>query len=220
MKLDEKIRKRIDELTELGEKVLATRTAPSAGFITDDFVDVQLMNQWIISCLSLVGRIFGDSSPHYMRLKAQLPNYPKWSNAEQAFGVWLSVKDDFESGGIFELRRLVEAEVFDEFLEQAEHLLEAGYFQPAAVVAGSVLEDGLRKLCFANNVAMPAKPKLDWMNGELAKIQIYSKLIQKKITAIADLRNNAAHGKWNEFEKSDVESMVHDVRNIMTKYFS
>jgi hypothetical protein len=219
MELDKKILERIDELIELGEKVLVTRRAPAAGHMTSDFIDVQMMNHWITSCLNLVGRVFGESSPHYFRLQEQFPNYPKWPNAQQAFGVLLSVKDDFQSGGIFNLRRLVEAEVFDEFLEQAEYLLEAGYFQPAAVIGGGVLEDGLRKLCIANNVSVSDKPKLDWMNSELSKMSVYSKLVQKKITAIADLRNSAAHGKWNEFEKSDVEAMLRDVRDIMAKYF-
>ncbi|MBC3883698.1 DUF4145 domain-containing protein [Undibacterium griseum] len=220
MTLDEKISTRIDELIELGQQVLATRKHPSPGHITSDFVDVQIMNRWLTSCLSLVGRVFGESSPHYLRLQDQFPNYPKWPNAEQAFGVLLSVKDDFESGSLFSLRRLVEAELFDEFLEQAEHLLEAGYFHPSAIVTGSVLEDGLRKLCVANDVSLPVKPKLDWMNSELAKKAIYSKLVQKKITTIADLRNSAAHGKWDEFDASDVRSMLRDVRDIMTKHFS
>jgi hypothetical protein len=58
------------------------------------------------------------------------------------------------------------------------------------------------------------------MNSELAKKAVYSKLVQKKITTIADLRNSAAHGKWDEFDRSDVEAMLRDVRDIMTKHFS
>lgn len=220
MPLDEKILIRIDELIELGKRVLATRKSPMAGHMTSDFVDVQITNQWITSCLSLVARVFGESSPHYLRLQEQFVNYPKWPNVQQAFGVLLAVKDDFESGSLFSIKRLIEAELFDEFLEQAEHLFKAGYFQPAAVIAGSVLEDGLRKLCEANGIALSSAPKLDLMNSELAKKAVYSKLIQKRITALADLRNNAAHGKWGEFEKSDVELMIRDIRDFMAKYFA
>ena len=194
MSTEDRISARLDELVDLGKKVLATRRSPAPNHMTSDFVDVQLMNQWLTSCLNLIGKIFGESSPHYFRLKEQFPNYPKYPNAQQAFGVLLSAKDDFDSGAIFDIRRLIEAEVFDDFLEQAEHLLEVGYFQPAAVVIGSVLEDGVRKLCQANDIPASEKPKLDWMNSELAKKAVYSKLIQKRITAIADLRNSAAHG--------------------------
>ncbi len=169
MTVDQKILGRLDELIVLGRKVLATRRSPSAGHMTSDFIDVQLANQWLTSCLSLLARVFGDQSAHYLRLKEQFPSYLKWPNVDQAFGVLLASKDDFESESLFSLKKLVEAELFHEFLEQAEQLLGAGYFQPAAVVAGSILEDGLRKLCNANGVTLPDNPKIDWMNSELAK---------------------------------------------------
>jgi hypothetical protein len=46
----------------------------------------------------------------------------------------------------------VAAEVFTDFIEMAEHLLEQGYKDPAAVVAGSVLEEHLRQLCHKNAI--------------------------------------------------------------------
>src|SRR5437867_5403331 len=70
---------------------------------------------------------------------------------------------------LFDTRKRIQAEVFDDFLEQAEHFLKDGYFQVAAVIAGAVLEDGLRKLCARQHITLPAQPKLDWMNAELAK---------------------------------------------------
>jgi len=52
------------------------------------------------------------------------------------------------------------------------------------------------------------------MNIELAKAGIYNALWQKKITALADLRNKAAHGKWTEFTEKDVEDMIRGVRRF------
>jgi hypothetical protein len=98
--------------------------------------------------------------------------------------------------------------------------VEAGYYQPAAVVAVCVLEDGLRKLCAGANVGLPAKPKLDAMNAELAKAGVYSKLTQKRVTAIADLRNNAAHGKWDQFTQRDVEDALRWIREFMGERFA
>ena len=40
------------------------------------------------------------------------------------------------------------------------------------------------------------KPKLGTMNAGLAKQGVYNKLTQKRITALADIRNKAAHGEW------------------------
>ena len=135
-------------------------------------------------------------------------------------GVIKAIKSDFENGYLLDTRTLIEAEVFDDFLEQAEQLFNKGYYQPAAVIAGCVLEDGLRKLCKKNSVALPAKATIDPINVELAKAGIYNKLQQKKVTALADLRNKAAHGEWNEFTKKDVEDMIRDVRRFMEDYFS
>jgi hypothetical protein len=218
--VDAKILSRLDELIESGKRLLATRKEPAPGFLTGDFVDVQLANQWFTSCLNLLSRSFGVESEHYQRIKALFKEYPKWAESQQAYGVILAARDDYASGSLFDLKLLIEAEVFDDLLEQADHLFAAGYFQPAAVVAGSVLEDGLRKLCVAANIVLPERPKLDWMNAELVKSGKYSKLVQKRITTIADLRNSAAHGKLEDFGASDVEAMLRDVRDFMAKHYS
>ncbi|RZB38243.1 MAG: hypothetical protein SRB2_00589 [Desulfobacteraceae bacterium Eth-SRB2] len=46
------------------------------------------------------------------------------------------------------------------------------------------------------------------MNAQLAKVGVFNKLTQKRITAIADVRNSAAHGKWDQFKPEDVEDMI------------
>jgi hypothetical protein len=97
--------------------------------------------------------------------------------------------------------------------------LNQGYFTASAVIAGSVLEDGLRKLCTKHGITLTAKPKLDTMNADLAKAGVYNLLKQKQITAIADLRNKAAHGQGG-FTKEDVEDMIRNVRRFMEDYFS
>ncbi len=219
MDVDKKILDRLNDMVDLGKQVLATRREPRPGHVTSDFVDTQRANQWFTSCLNLFSRVFGKDSEYYKNMNRNFVGNVKYPEANQAFGVLLSAKDDYEKESIFELRALIEAELFEDFLEQAEHLLSTGYFAPAAVIAGSVLEDGLRKLCGRERITLSSQPKLDFMNAELAKAGTYSKLTQKRITALADIRNNAAHGKWSEFDTSDVENMIRDVRNFMEKYY-
>lgn len=53
MSIDVTIASRLDELIVLGKRVLATRRPPpAAGIITDDYIDAQLANQWLVSCLN------------------------------------------------------------------------------------------------------------------------------------------------------------------------
>jgi HEPN domain-containing protein len=220
MDIDSKIISRFTDLIELGDKVRATRREPSPGHLTGDFVDIQIANQWFASCLNLLSRVFGESSIQFTSFSKHSDKYLKWSNVGQAFGVLLAAKDDYESDSLFDVKQLIEAELFDDFLEQAEFLLQSGYYQPAAVIAGSVLEDGLRKLCVKHDIKLPDKPKLDWMNAQLAKQGVYNKLTQKTVTAMADIRNSAAHGKWDDFEEEDVEELIKYVRSFMERNYA
>lgn len=218
MSADDVIQVRLKSLLELGDRVLATRTSPGPGVIAGDFVDSSLASQWATSCQAFLARVFGRDSEHYRYFGKQIEGGIAFSEANRAQGVMRAAADDLASGALFQVRTLIEAELFDDFLEQAEILLSAGYFQPAAVVCGAVLEDGLRSLCTNNGIVLADRPKLDSMNADLARVGIYSKLVQKRIAALADLRNKAAHGQWDEFVAEDVDDMLVQVRRFMSDY--
>lgn len=220
VQVDDKIRKRLDELIATGDEVLATKRDPGPGVIGDYRVDAQMAHQWATSVQNLLVRVFGIESEHYKNFSAQIGKSIGYSPMDRAQGILRAAKDDYENEQLFEVRRLIEAELFDEFLEQSESLLDSGYYQPAAVIAGCVLEDGLRKLCGKEGITLPPKQKLDTMNSKLAKAGVFSKLVQKRITAFADLRNKAAHGQWDEFSKEDVVEMTQAVRRFMEEHFS
>ena len=219
MRTEERISSRLKELIELGDRVLATRKSPPRNVIGDARVDQQLAAQWAASVEALLVRVFGADSPHHRAFKNHTNRHIGYSDALRAQGVLRAAADDFAGGYIFALRELVEADVFDDLLEQAEHLLSSRYHAAAAVIAGCVLEDALRKLCNRRSVAVPAKPKLDQMNADLAKAGVYSKLVQKRITALADVRNKAAHGQWTEFNPADVEEMIRAVRRTIEDFY-
>ena len=101
-----------------------------------------------------------------------------------------------------------------------EHLLEQGYKDPCAVLVGGVLEDHLRSLCQGRGIPlqMSGKPKkADSMNNDLASVGVYSKLDQKNITAWLDLRNKAAHGKYDEYNADQVRNLLVGVREFAAR---
>ena len=53
---------------------------------------------------------------------------------------------------------LIHADIFTGFLEMGYYLLEEGYKDPAAVLAGGTLEEHLRKLCQKNNIETRKHP--------------------------------------------------------------
>jgi hypothetical protein len=118
--------------------------------------------------------------------------------------------EDYKGGFLTSLKHLIQADVFDSELEQAKELLTNGYKVAAAVIV--VLETTLRDLCTREGLP---HSKLDKMNAALAKAGIYNKLQQKRITALADIRNSAAHGKPEEFSDEDVTNMIRDVEQFL-----
>lgn len=210
MSVEQRVATRLRELIEMGERVLQTKRDPGPGMIGfDSFVDSEKAYQWFTSAQSVLDRGLGSDSAHYKNFSAIAGKQGMtFSPVRRGQGILRAALADLEGGYLFDLRRLVESEVFVDLLDQAAELHRAGYNGPAALVAGCVLEDCLRRLCGRHGLALPAKPKLDSMNADLAKAGVYSKLVQKRITAIADVRNNAAHGNWGEFDKGDVEEMI------------
>ena len=219
MKINKKIQNRLNELIEEGKKILDTKF--NVEMIADTFVDAEMTCKWYTNVQNILSRSFGKESIHYKNFsdefKRDIKNNP--GNIVCGLGVLEAAKKDYEDGYFFDMKHLIEAEVFDDFLEQAEYLLKSKYYQPAVVIAGCVLEDGLRKLCKENNINLPEKPKIYKMNADLTKIGIFTKLTQKKITYLADLRNNAAHGTENNFNEEDVKNMINDVRRILEEKF-
>ncbi len=170
MSIDKKILQRLSELISKGEEVINTSGGTRMG---SNLVQSELSVQWRVNCLNIIERVFGVNSQHFKMLEV-FSDYSSIRIVKNSVAVIRAAKDDYENGYLFNTRTLIEAEVFDEFLEQAEELFKKGYYQPAAVIAGCVLEDGLRKLCDRNSIALPAKATIDPMNVELAKAGIYT----------------------------------------------
>jgi hypothetical protein len=138
--------------------------------------------------------------------------YSNLTNLQAMMSVFAAAKEDFDGGHLRSVRTLVQAELFNTELEQATELLDKGYKVPSAVIAGTVLETGLRELCNRSSLSVG---KLDKMNADLAKAGTYNLLRQKQITALAEIRNKAAHGRPTEFTDADVKAMIADIERFL-----
>lgn len=234
MKIDRRIGDRFQELILRVDDLMKTRKAesgsvtryPGGGALvtsSSDYVNDEMVTQWAISCLHLLQRVFGRDSDHHQSFKDLVPTLTDYSDGtktvQKALGVMKAAKDDFEHGYLFEIEGLIQAEVFDDFIEQAAHLLDTGYYGPAAVIAGIVLEEGLRRHCHQNDVAIRPKAMIGELNDSLAKSGLYNNVTKQKIATVATIRNHAAHGQWNEFDGKDVKQMIEWVRLFMENSF-
>jgi hypothetical protein len=181
-----------------------------------------LFLEWKIKSKNILGMACNDRAPHLEDFKKAEEMQSFDTNAyvlKRLLPILKAAYDDLKSGFLVSFRQIVQAEVFDDEIEQAKELFNSGYIAAAAVIAGVVLETAVREIC-NNNRINTDRMKLDTMNTELVKVGFYNKLQQKQITTLADIRNSAAHGKNDQFEKADVQNMIRDIEGFLIKYLS
>ena len=176
-----------------------------------DLDDRSLLTEVNTVIAATIDRLAPSKSPYRESIQHILPN---------KVGALRALRRDYDAGYLVTVQSLVRAEVFADFLEMAEHLLEQGYKDPAAVLVGGVLEEHLRTLCDGRGIAsqVRGKPKkADSMNADLASAGVYNKLDQKSVTAWLDLRNKAAHGHYSEYTADQVGNMLVGVREFTAR---
>jgi hypothetical protein len=237
--MTERLLQRVDELIEIGNAVLRTRHRNSNSGGGDDldcfdqpkqyrvsgpeWVDGGKMTEFRTASLSFVERVYGEEHPHFREFfKTADGGDPE--AVERGLGILKAIRGEIEGGWLFTVKGLVTAEIFTDYIEMAEYLLESKYQDAAAVIAGSTLEGHLRQLCRKNGIPV-VKLKDgkeipltgDPLNNELARGGVYSKLDHKGVTAWLDLRNKAAHGEYREYNAEQVKGMITGITEFMAR---
>lgn len=168
-----------------------------------------------------VDRIVSSSSYYGKKLK-ELNSAPGWAgfNLQEYMGLVKALRQDIIDGKLKKFEDIIHADMFSDFLEMADYFLEAKFKDPAAVIAGSVLEQNLRTIATSQGIAVSNgdKPKkADTLNAELASAGVISKLQQKQITAWLGLRNHAAHGEYDKYTIEDVRLMSQGIAHFIVQ---
>ncbi|MDE0113811.1 MAG: hypothetical protein OXN84_16175 [Albidovulum sp.] len=176
----------------------------------------------LMRCFTAISRVSGLNSP-YARQLAGISDgneYPYY-RLPQHIGVAKALLSDIKNGYLESLEELTNSATFADFLEMADHLLEKGYKDPAAVLAGGTLEAHLKKLCAKHGLKTRTAGQFksaDRLNADLKKAGAYQQLDQKSVTAWLGLRNHAAHGNYSEYGKDQVQLLVANVRDFIRRY--
>jgi hypothetical protein len=212
--------RRFQELTDEAEKLEASKRNEYNQYLNCNVeqIDSNKLLTWKVKAKNLLAKAC-DGSPHYKHFEDEesSPYSTSLDNLCRMKAVFQAAREDFEGGYLASMRGLVRAEVFSSELEQASELFNSRYIVAAAVIAGVVLETAIRDLCVRNQVPVAMLGK---MNDELAKKGVYNSLVQKRITALAAIRNSAAHGKQDEFTNDDVKAMIGEVERFLAQHIA
>ena len=137
------------------------------------------------------------------------------------------LKSDYEIGMFDNLSQIIEATVSYDFMGQAEQLLDGEKpdydHVPAAVLAGAVLENGLRRLCQRQDPQIETrlengKPKR--LNRLIEDLQgnVYKPAKGDLLKSWAKTRNSAGHGEIDDLTRADVEDMIDGIKRFLAEY--
>ena len=183
-----------------------------------------VIEEFITRSGALIYRITGPNSSYAARL-ANLGEGASEILAAKVGGTVTALQADLKAGYLETASELIHAEVFRDYLEMADHLLESEYKDAAAVVAGGTLEVHLRQLCQKLGIEIEVEDrkgnlrpkKADRMNADLAGASAYSQLDQKNVIAWLDLRNKAAHGKYGDYSSRQVALLNQGLRDFISR---
>lgn len=198
-------------LSEFAEMSRKSRHKDLSDLAEDDIKALTVRAQ------ACVQRATGRNSTYSQELRAVLDrNRAVWFHVREVMGVAKALRADITAGYLLSLEEMVHADLSSDYLEQASNLLESGYRDAAAVMIGAVLEQHLRALAAKAGIAV-TKPdgsykKLDGLNSELAAAGVLSKAEQKDVTAWSALRNDAAHGNYDNYDGPRVHLFLAGVR--------
>ena len=214
---------RLDDLEKRVEELIAQAKTALANVHRGDFgpyVTSENFAALRAASLSFIERVFGRDHPHYREFDKSVEDVSD-HYVQRGLGILTAIRDEIRGGWLFTTRGLVSAEVFADFLEMADYLLQEGYKDAAAVLVGGVLEEHLRQLAQKHGVPVQdgagRARKADTINAELKKAGVYNALDQKTVTSWLDLRNKAAHGNYSEYGKDQVELLLAGVRAFIAR---
>ena len=213
MKLDERVRERLKAMIEKGEAVLQTQQ-PGGGLGSPPIVDRQRYMEWKSQSLACLTQVPDADRIYARQFESAVEDSARSGYVEAGLGILYGALEDVEQGNLG-FRDLVAAEVFLGFLEQAQHLLDRGYKNPAASLTGAVLENGLRSLAKRKGIHTKDTDNLATLNQKIADKGIYSLVWQKQVFAWIAVRNAADHGQFDDFTELQVGALIKGVRDFL-----
>lgn len=126
----------------------------------------------------------------------------------QQLAILKACEDRFESS-LFEIKQLVQADLFDTEIEMAHALNKRGFHRAAGVVAGVVLEKHLAQVCADHQIKIGKRnPAISDYNEQLKGASVISLPQWRHIALLGDIRNICGHSKEKEPTAEQVADLI------------
>jgi len=138
---------------------------------------------------------------------------------QQQLEILKSIEQRFESS-LFEIKQLVQADLFDDELSSARELLKHKFLRAAGAIAGVVLEKHLGNICFSHNIKLTKKtPTIADFNEILKASSVVDVPNWRFIQLLGDIRNLCDHNKNIEPTNDQVKDLIDGVDKVIKTIF-
>lgn len=138
---------------------------------------------------------------------------------QQQRAILESAQQRFESS-LFDIKQLLQADLFDSELSAAKELNKKGFIRGAGAIAGVVLESHLKQVCNNHQIKIIKKnPTISYLNDLLKKENIIDTPKHRNIQLLNDWRNLCDHDKEAKPIKEDITRLIKGVNEVIKNIF-
>ena len=177
--------------------------------------DYHAVTAWLIAAQHAIQMVCPASNP-YSERACSLMNMAQSDHIEAELGMEALLDrllEEIDGGLLTTVENRAIALTFGDFLDHGAEYLKHGKKDEAAVIAGIVFEDTIRRICRVQEIVENKVP-LDTLITELTKRDLLTGLEAKRARAAAGLRTSAAHARWDEIKLGDVEPVIRFTRHL------
>lgn len=164
--------------------------------------DISAENYRIEDYLQGLHVTWGRDKEEVVGPSAAIPHF------KQLRAILNAVSARFESS-LFDIRQLVQADLFDSELAAAQELLSNGFVRASGAVAAVVLERHLSQVADNHNLTTRKKnPTISDFNDLLKQSEVLDIPSWRQIQRLGDIRNLCDHNKDREPTKDEAQELI------------
>jgi hypothetical protein len=205
----ETILRRLQEMIQEGAAIQRTG---DGGY----YSDTAPMSAWRTRCIAFLQRTLGPTDA-YTRAFTDETDDHYISSRDKGVAILSNLRADVESGYMASYYLGVAGEVLADLLDLGSWSLAEGSKEAGAILVGSGLELGLRRIAAARDVDISKARGIDDINEALAKARVYGPLRRGQVDSWRILRNHAIHAEHEVYSDVDVRLMLDGVRTFLAE---
>lgn len=138
---------------------------------------------------------------------------------QQQLLILISARDRLKSS-LYDIRQVVQADLFDSELDAARELTKNGYLRASGALTGVVIETHLQQVCNDHNLKVTKKnPGINDLAHILKEAYVIDTPTLRRIQILADIRNVCDHKKTKEPTKDDIDDLITGADKVIKTVF-